>query len=314
MKVYGHPLSSCTRKVLVTLAEKAAAADFAPVDSLRRRAQGGGPGGPFARPRARDGDAFSLADISLMPYVCASDHRGRPRWRPSGRGAPARSGTSLILLGSGYRPLRRLVMRVLGALGFVAVATVIACGGATSVSHWRRRRYVGGRGKEAAVEARAAARARVRRAAVARAARAAEPAARAAARAAAPRDRAAAWWTSGAASRAFRPGRRAASRRTGVSPPARTAPRARARTTSASSAPQPPTARHPRCAASAATPTSRPARPGASTAVSSSAIRTRPAAAAPRAPSASRAGSTASRAASAPAAAADPAARGRHVR
>lgn len=32
MKVYGHPLSSCTRKVLLTLAEKGRPADFEPVD------------------------------------------------------------------------------------------------------------------------------------------------------------------------------------------------------------------------------------------------------------------------------------------
>jgi glutathione S-transferase len=32
MKVYGHPLSSCTRKVLVTLAEKEKTATFVPVD------------------------------------------------------------------------------------------------------------------------------------------------------------------------------------------------------------------------------------------------------------------------------------------
>ena len=34
MKVYGHPLSSCTRKVLITAAEKAAAIDVVPVDLL----------------------------------------------------------------------------------------------------------------------------------------------------------------------------------------------------------------------------------------------------------------------------------------
>src|SRR5258708_6995666 len=32
MKVYGHPLSSCTRKVLMTLAEKGVSATFVPVD------------------------------------------------------------------------------------------------------------------------------------------------------------------------------------------------------------------------------------------------------------------------------------------
>ena len=32
MKIYGHPLSSCTRKVLVTLAEKGEDAEFFPVD------------------------------------------------------------------------------------------------------------------------------------------------------------------------------------------------------------------------------------------------------------------------------------------
>lgn len=32
MKLYGHPLSSCTRKVLVTCAEKGAAIDLVPVD------------------------------------------------------------------------------------------------------------------------------------------------------------------------------------------------------------------------------------------------------------------------------------------
>jgi glutathione S-transferase len=32
MKLYGHPLSPCTRKVLVTLAEKGAAAELVPVD------------------------------------------------------------------------------------------------------------------------------------------------------------------------------------------------------------------------------------------------------------------------------------------
>jgi glutathione S-transferase len=32
MKVYGHPLSSCTRKVLMTLAEKGVSAAFVPVD------------------------------------------------------------------------------------------------------------------------------------------------------------------------------------------------------------------------------------------------------------------------------------------
>ena len=34
MKIYGHPLSSCTRKVLMTLAEKNASADFELVDLL----------------------------------------------------------------------------------------------------------------------------------------------------------------------------------------------------------------------------------------------------------------------------------------
>jgi hypothetical protein len=32
MKIYGHPLSSCTRKVKMTLAEKGAAAEFAVID------------------------------------------------------------------------------------------------------------------------------------------------------------------------------------------------------------------------------------------------------------------------------------------
>jgi glutathione S-transferase len=37
MKVYGHPLSSCTRKVLLTLFEKAESAEFIEVDLFARR-------------------------------------------------------------------------------------------------------------------------------------------------------------------------------------------------------------------------------------------------------------------------------------
>ena len=32
MKVYGHPLSSCTRKVLITFAEKGRPTELVPVD------------------------------------------------------------------------------------------------------------------------------------------------------------------------------------------------------------------------------------------------------------------------------------------
>lgn len=35
MKVYGHPMSTCTRKVLMTLAEKGARADFVTIDIMK---------------------------------------------------------------------------------------------------------------------------------------------------------------------------------------------------------------------------------------------------------------------------------------
>ena len=35
MRLYGHPLSSCTRKVLVALAEKGEGAELVPIDLFR---------------------------------------------------------------------------------------------------------------------------------------------------------------------------------------------------------------------------------------------------------------------------------------
>lgn len=40
MKVYGHPMSTCTRKVLMTLAEKGASAEFVMVDIMKGEGHG----------------------------------------------------------------------------------------------------------------------------------------------------------------------------------------------------------------------------------------------------------------------------------
>jgi glutathione S-transferase len=63
MKVYGHPLSSCTRKVLLTLAEKGAQADLVPVDLFvgEHKAAGHMARHPFGVvPVLEDDDGFVL--------------------------------------------------------------------------------------------------------------------------------------------------------------------------------------------------------------------------------------------------------------
>jgi glutathione S-transferase len=72
MKVHGHPLSSCTRKVLVTLAEKGARADFQVVDLLadEHRTAAHRARHPFAKIPVLEDDGFVLYESrAILRYL-----------------------------------------------------------------------------------------------------------------------------------------------------------------------------------------------------------------------------------------------------
>jgi glutathione S-transferase len=74
MKVYGHPLSTCTRKVLMTLEEKGATADVVTLDLLagEHRAPAHLARHPFAKIPVLDDDGFMLFESrAILRYLDA---------------------------------------------------------------------------------------------------------------------------------------------------------------------------------------------------------------------------------------------------
>ncbi len=74
MKLFGHPLSSCTRKVLVTLAEKGTTADLVVVDLFvaEHKAQGHLARHPFGVVPVLDDDGFVLFESrAIIRYLDA---------------------------------------------------------------------------------------------------------------------------------------------------------------------------------------------------------------------------------------------------
>jgi glutathione S-transferase len=74
MKVYGHPLSSCTRKVLITLAEKGQRAEFFPVDlfTAEHKATAHMARHPFGVVPVLDDDGFVLYESrAIVRYLDA---------------------------------------------------------------------------------------------------------------------------------------------------------------------------------------------------------------------------------------------------
>jgi glutathione S-transferase len=72
MKVYGHPLSSCTRKVMMTLAEKGRDADFVTVDLFTGEHKGAGHlvRHPFGVVPVLDDDGFVLFESrAIVRYL-----------------------------------------------------------------------------------------------------------------------------------------------------------------------------------------------------------------------------------------------------
>jgi glutathione S-transferase len=72
MKLFGHPLSSCTRKVLVTLAEKGATAELSPVDLFvaEHKTQAHLARHPFGVVPVLDDDGFVLYESrAILRYL-----------------------------------------------------------------------------------------------------------------------------------------------------------------------------------------------------------------------------------------------------
>ncbi len=72
MKVYGHPMSTCTRKVLTTLAEKGEKPDFVVVDIMKGEGKTPDHLGrqPFGRVPAIDDDGFKLFESrAIIRYI-----------------------------------------------------------------------------------------------------------------------------------------------------------------------------------------------------------------------------------------------------
>ena len=72
MKVFGHPLSSCTRKVLLTLAEKGATAELTPVNlfAAEHKTQGHLSRHPFGVVPVLDDDGFLLFESrAIIRYL-----------------------------------------------------------------------------------------------------------------------------------------------------------------------------------------------------------------------------------------------------
>ena len=74
MKLFGHPLSSCTRKVLLTLAEKGQRAEFVPVDLFtgEHRTEGHRARHPFGVVPVLEDDDFVLFESrAIIRYIDA---------------------------------------------------------------------------------------------------------------------------------------------------------------------------------------------------------------------------------------------------
>ncbi len=83
MKLFGHPLSSCTRKVLVTLSEKGATADFTLVDLFvaEHKAQQHLSRQPFGVIPVLDDDGFVLYESRAIIRYPRRQARRRRRSR-----------------------------------------------------------------------------------------------------------------------------------------------------------------------------------------------------------------------------------------
>jgi glutathione S-transferase len=74
MKVFGHPLSSCTRKVLITLTEKGQKADLVPIDLFtgEQRSEGHRARHPFGMVPVLDDEGFVLFESrAIIRYLDA---------------------------------------------------------------------------------------------------------------------------------------------------------------------------------------------------------------------------------------------------
>ncbi len=72
MKIFGHPMSTCTRKVMMTLAEKGQEAEFVPVDVLggEHRTEGYRARQPFGVVPVLDDEGFVLYESrAIIRYI-----------------------------------------------------------------------------------------------------------------------------------------------------------------------------------------------------------------------------------------------------